>query len=85
MGDEINHDLEMEALRQHYKILDPTFSTDGLPDPVHFFEITKLVSLVTKGSFRIIAIDNLGKMSSWVLIELSEGDFAGSLADLSLK
>lgn len=35
LGDEVRADFEMEALKQHYKILDPTFSTDGLPDPVH--------------------------------------------------
>jgi len=85
LGDEVNRDLEMEALRHHYKILLPTFSTDGLDDVVHYFEITKLVSLVKKGSYRIVAIDNIGKMSSWILIEFSEGDIAGSLADLTLK
>jgi hypothetical protein len=75
----------MEALKQHYKILDPTFSTDGLPDPVHCFEITKLVSLVKKGSYRVVALDGVGMLSSWILIEFSEGDLAGSLADLTLK
>ena len=75
----------MEALKNHYKILTPTFSTDGLPEVVHFFEITKLVSLVKKGSYRVVAIDNTGKLSSWILIEFSEGDWAGSLADLTLK
>jgi len=85
LGDEIHTDLEMVALRHHYKILDPTFSTDGLPEVVHFFEITKLVSLVTKGSHRVVAVDNIGKLSSWILIEFSEGDWAGSLADLTMK
>lgn len=85
LGDEIHKDLEMEALKNHYKILDPTFTTDGLPEVVHFFEITKLISLVRKGSYRVVAVDNVGKLSSWILIEFSEGDWAGSLADLTLK
>lgn len=85
LGDEVRQDLEMEALRQQFRIIDPTFSTDGLPEVIHFMEITKLLSLVRKGSYRIIAIDNTGKLSSWVLIEFNEGDIAGSLADLTLK
>ena len=85
LRDEVNKDLEMEALRQHYKILEPTFTTDGLPEVVHFFEITKLVSLVKQGSYRVVAIDNVGKLSSWILIEFSEGNWAGSLADLTMK
>jgi hypothetical protein len=63
----------------------PTYSTDGLENPVHFTEITKLVSLVKKGSYRVVALDNIGNLSSWVLIEYSEGDFAGSMIDLTLR
>jgi hypothetical protein len=39
LGDEIVKDLEFEALKQHYKIMTPTFSTDGLSDPIHVFDI----------------------------------------------
>jgi hypothetical protein len=43
------------------------------------------VSLVKKGSYRIVGLDSAGVLSCWVLIEFSEGDYAGSLADLTLK
>lgn len=65
--------------------MDPTYSTDGLDDMIHFNEITKLVSLVKKGSYRIVSLDAVGTLSSWIVIEYSEGDIAGSLADLTLK
>ena len=85
LGDEIVKNLELEALKRHYKILEPAFSTDGLVDIVHYFDITKLVSLSSEGSHRVIAIDSVGKLSSWIVIQFSEGDWAGSLADLTLK
>lgn len=85
LGDEVNNNLEMEALRRHYKLLTPTFITDGLENVIHYFPITKLVSLVRKGSRRIVAIDSVGKMSTWIMIEYSDGDWAGSLADITLK
>lgn len=85
LGDEVNNNLEMEALRRHYKLLTPTFITDGLDNVVHYFPISKLVSLVKKGSHRVVAIDSVGKMSTWIMIEYSEGDWAGSLADITLK
>lgn len=47
--------------------------------------LNKLVSLVKKGSYRIVGLDSAGVLSCWVLIEFSEGDYAGSLADLTLK
>lgn len=75
----------MEALKRLYQLQEPTYSTDGLDDVIHFTEITKLVSLVKKGSYRIVALDNIGILSSWILIESSEGDFAGSLTDLTLN
>lgn len=39
LGDEIVKDFEFEALKQHYKIMTPTFSTDGLSEPIHVFDI----------------------------------------------
>ena len=65
--------------------MDPTFTTDGLPDLIHYSEITKLVALVKNKSYRVVALDNIGILSSWILIEYSEGDYAGSLADLTLN
>lgn len=84
-GEELNTNLEIEALKRNYRIMEPTFTTDGLDHVIHYFDITKLVSLVKKGSYRIVALDSIGKLSSWILIEYSEGDPAGSLADLTLK
>ena len=75
----------MEALKRIYQVMDPTYSTDGLDDMILFNEITKLVSLVKKGSYRIVSLDAVGTLSSWIVIEYSEGDIAGSLADLTLK
>lgn len=63
----------------------PTYSTDGLEDMIHFNDITKLVSLVKNGSYRIVALDSVGTLSSWIVIEYNERDMAGSLADLTLK
>jgi len=39
LGDEVIKDFEIEALKRHYKIMTPTFSTDGLSEPVHIFDI----------------------------------------------
>jgi hypothetical protein len=85
LGEKVIKDFEMEALKRIYQVMDPTYSTDGLDDMVHFNEITKLVSLVKKGSYRIVSLDAVGTLSSWIVIEYSEGDIAGSLADLTLK
>ena len=48
-------------------------------------KLNKLVSLVKKGSYRVVGLDSVGMLSWWVLIEFSEGDYAGSLSDLTLK
>jgi len=85
LGDETGVDFEMEALKNHYKIIESVFSTDGLPDPVHCFEIKKILSLVKRGSCRIVCLDGIGMLSSWILIELPESDMAGSLADLTMR
>lgn len=39
LGSELGKDLEFEALKQHYRVMSPTYSTDGLVDPVHVFDI----------------------------------------------
>lgn len=67
------------------KFYEPTFSTDGLDDPIHYSSIMSLKGLVKKGSSRVAAIDESGQISIWVLITLKEGDYAGSIADLTLN
>lgn len=85
LGEKVIKDLEMEALKRMYQVQQPAYSTDGLEEVVHYAQITKLVSLVRKGSYRVVAIDNVGILSSWILIEYNEGDIAGSLTDLTLR
>jgi len=41
--------------------------------------------LVKRGSCRIVCLDGIGMLSSWILIELPESDMAGSLADLTMR
>lgn len=85
LGDEKIEDLELAALKELYKLMTPAYSTDGLDNVIHVFDITKMVSLVKKGSYRIVALDSIGILSCWVIIENSEGDDAGSLTDLTLR
>jgi hypothetical protein len=85
LGDKVIKNFEMEALKRLYQVQQPTYSTDGLEEVVHYSQITKLVSLVRKGSYRVVALDNIGILSSWILIEYKQGNFAGSLADLTLR
>ena len=81
----MNTDLEMEALKRMYQLMEPTYSTDGLENQIHYSAITKLVSLVKKGSYKVVALDTIGCLSSWVLIENNKRDYAGSIADLTLR
>lgn len=39
LGSELGMDLELEALKQHYRVMTPTYSTDGLNDPIHVCDI----------------------------------------------
>lgn len=61
----------------------PTFSTDGLPLPIHFSPIRKLVFITKFGgaNAQIGAIDELLNLSTWSLTETSDRD----MFDLSLS
>jgi hypothetical protein len=59
-------------MKNRYQLQAPTFSTDGLPNYVHFAPIRRLI-FITKfggGSAQIGVIDELLVVSTWSLVEI---------------
>lgn len=86
--DDLNPQKALKKLKQKYRVLGPIFATDALPNNQHVSPITRLTFVSKHGSSpaTIAAMDELGVISSWSVIELSPhlADKAG-VADLNLN
>ena len=50
----------------------PTYSTDGLPEPVHLAPVSKIVALYAETGTQVASLDEEGGLALWALIELSD-------------
>lgn len=62
----------MEFLKNRYTLQSATYSTDGLPNYVHFAPIRRLLFITKFGGVtaQIGVIDELLTISTWSLIEI---------------
>jgi hypothetical protein len=76
----------LKKLKSKYKVLGHVFTTDALPESLHCSPITRLTFVSKHGSSpaTIAAMDELGVVSSWSVIELS-AHHADKITDLNLN
>jgi len=67
-----NLSLAIKEIQSKYTVLSHTFATDALPDYQHFSPIHRLkfVSKVGSSPAQIGAMDELGVVSSWSVMEI---------------
>lgn len=85
-GDVAAINKEVKDLGQRYKVLTHTFQTDVLPEYQHFSPIRRLkfVSKVGSAPAQIGAMDELGVVSSWSVMEI-QAHHADKISDFDLN
>jgi hypothetical protein len=85
-GDHHKVDKQIKQLTTKYKVLTHTFQTDALPNYQHFSPIRRLkfVSKNGQSPAQIGAIDELGVVSSWSVMEIA-AHHADKISDFDLN
>ena len=76
----------MKEITSKFKVLGHTFQTDMLPEYQHFSSIRKLkfISKIGSSPAQIGAMDELGVVSSWSVLEI-QPHIAEKIGDLDLN